>query len=171
MPLQRVEVANLLVEQAFLEGPQVPLALLGIHGARLLDVQVVEHRILVAAVVVVGDAHRLEFLDVEVGLDDEPTLGVAGHLEVAAPEMRDVGRGLDRLHPHVQADLLPLVDEPDRDRLVRLWGSAILVREGEAVPHACPATFGHSAATCASRSARLKPRNWTWARSPRMAAT
>ena len=35
----------------------------------------------------------------------------------------------------------------------------------------CTVIFGPSACTRASRSAGLKPRNWMWARSPRMAAT
>src|SRR3989441_8547620 len=89
----------------------------------------------VAAVVVVRDTDRLELLQVHVGLDDEAALGVAGHLEVATAQERDVGRGLDRLHLDVQADLLPLVDEPDRDRLVRLRGAAGLEGGREAVRH------------------------------------
>src|SRR5207247_1453055 len=42
---------------------------------------------------------------------------------------------LNGLHPHVHADLLPLVDEPDRDRLVRLRDTPILEGEREALRH------------------------------------
>ena len=35
----------------------------------------------------------------------------------------------------------------------------------------CTVTFGPSAFTSVSRSAGLKPRNWAWARSARIAAT
>jgi hypothetical protein len=68
--LQRIDVVRFLVEQPLLESAQMALALLGIEGARLLDEQVVEDRILVAAEVAVGDPGRLELLDVDVGLDD-----------------------------------------------------------------------------------------------------
>src|SRR5713226_5710722 len=37
VPLQGVDVVGLLVEQPLLEGAQIPLALLGIQGARLLQ--------------------------------------------------------------------------------------------------------------------------------------
>src|SRR5262249_52373655 len=55
VPLQRAEVVHLLVEQSLLEGAQIPLALFGIDRARLLDVEVVQHRVLVPTVVVVRD--------------------------------------------------------------------------------------------------------------------
>ena len=45
-------------------------------------------------------------------------------------------RGFDRLHPHVQSDLAPLVDEPDGDRLVRLRQAAVFECERVAVGHA-----------------------------------
>src|SRR5205823_10926426 len=36
VPLEGIEVVDLLVKQPLLEGAEIPLALLGIHGARLL---------------------------------------------------------------------------------------------------------------------------------------
>src|SRR5215831_3330864 len=49
VPLQRVDVVHLLVVEPLLEGAQDLLALLGIGGPRLLDVQIVHHRVLVLA--------------------------------------------------------------------------------------------------------------------------
>src|SRR5438132_14128494 len=49
VPLQRVEVVDLLVEQPLLESAQKPPALLGVHGPRLPRVEVVQHGVLVAA--------------------------------------------------------------------------------------------------------------------------
>src|SRR3989442_4504070 len=134
--LQRVEVVHLLVEQTLLERAQMALPLLGVERSRLLDEQVVQHRVLVAAEVAVRDAHRLELVDVHVRLDDEAALEVHGHLVVATLQHRMVGGGLDDLLPHVEPDLPPLVDEPDPERLVRLRDAAVLEPEPQTRRHA-----------------------------------
>src|SRR5262245_54050458 len=69
VPLQRDERVRFLVEQAALELPDVPLALLRIDGAVLLLVEVVEHPVGVTPVVGGADVLRLELGKVEVGLD------------------------------------------------------------------------------------------------------
>src|SRR4030095_1762007 len=50
VPLERVEVVALLVEETLLEVLDVSPALLGIHGATLPDVEVVQHGIGIPAV-------------------------------------------------------------------------------------------------------------------------
>src|SRR5215813_999139 len=131
VPLERVDVVNLFVQEPLLEGAKVLLALLGIDGPRLLDVEVVEHLVLVAAVVRVGDRSGLELVDVEVGLHGEAALEVGRDLEVSAAKHAVVGGGLDDLLPDVDADLPPLVDGPYGQRLVRHGHAAVLVYEGE----------------------------------------
>jgi hypothetical protein len=49
MPLERIDVVRLLVEEPLFEGADVSSALLGLHRATLADVEVVEHGIGVAA--------------------------------------------------------------------------------------------------------------------------
>src|SRR6266850_4259130 len=133
VPLERREGVRLFFEQPPLELPDVPLPLLGIEGSALLLVEIVEHLVGVAAVVVVADLFRLELGEVEVRLDLIAALGVARHREVAGPQLRHVLRGLDRDHGRVEPDLAPLVDEPDPDRLVRHRDPAVREGEGEAV--------------------------------------
>src|SRR5919201_3244836 len=134
MPLQRVDDVRLVVEQPLLELAQDLLALFGIGGASLPVHEVVDDGVLVPAVVRVGGAD--EARQVEVGLDDEAALEVHGDLEVAALEHRMVRGGLDDLLPPVEADLLPLRDEPDAERLVGMRDAAVLEDEREAVRHA-----------------------------------
>src|SRR2546430_3242011 len=123
VPLQRVDDVGLLVEQPLLDLAQDLLALLDVGGPALLVHQVVDHRVLVPAVVGVGGAE--EARQVEVGLDDEAALEVHGDLEVAPLEHRVVGAGLDHLHLHVEADLPPLVDEPHTQRLGGMRGCPV----------------------------------------------
>ena len=99
-------------------------------------VQLVEHRVLVAAVVRRVAFGRQELVHVEVRLDDVAALEVHRNLEVALAQRRVVRRGLDHLLLHVQADAAPLVDQPDAQRLVRHRDAAIRERELEAVGHA-----------------------------------
>src|SRR2546425_13090854 len=66
----------------------------------------------------------------------EAALEVHRHLEVAPLEHRMIRGGLDDLLPHVEADLLPLRDEPDAERLIGMRDAAVLEHEREAVGHA-----------------------------------
>src|SRR5262245_21039381 len=135
VPLQRDEGVRLLVEQPALELAHVPLALLGINGAVLLLVELVEYPIGIAAVVGVADVLRLELRQVEIGLDRVAALRVAGDREVTGPKLGHVLRRLDGLHRRVEPDLAPLVDEPDPDRLVGHGHPAVHEREGETLGH------------------------------------
>src|SRR5207248_5760834 len=111
MPLQRVDHVRLVVEQPLLELPQDLFALLDVRGASLPDVHVVDGGVLVPAVVRVRGAH--EAGQVEVRLDDEAALEVHGDFEVAALEHRMIRGGLDELLLDAEADVPPLIDEPD----------------------------------------------------------
>src|SRR5215510_14484750 len=66
VPLERVEVVGLLVQQSSLEVADPLLALLGIEGAALLLVEIVHGLVGIAAVVVAADPHRLELVEVEI---------------------------------------------------------------------------------------------------------
>src|SRR5712691_6599071 len=127
MPLQRVDHMGFLVEQPLLECPEVLPPLLGLHGPRLLLEEVVDHRVLVLAVVGIRGAE--EARQIEIGLDYESALEVHRHLEIAALEHRVIGRGLDELLLHGDADLPPLIDEPDAHGFVGVRDPAVL--EGE----------------------------------------
>ena len=129
MVLQRPQIVRFLVEQPLLERPEIALALLRVERARLLHEQIVEDRILVAAEVAVGDPDGLELVDVHVGLDDEAALEVHGDVEVAPLQHRVIGGRLDRLLTHAEADLAPLIDEPDAERLIGLRDPAVLEDE------------------------------------------
>src|SRR3989442_3918744 len=85
VPLQRVDVVNLLVEQPPLELSDVLLPLLRVDGATLLLVELVERSVDVAAVVRRTPIHRLELVEVEVGLHNVAALEVGRGLESAAP--------------------------------------------------------------------------------------
>src|SRR5215510_2545313 len=109
VPLQRVEVVGLLVEQAPLEVADPLLPLLGVERAALLLVEVVERLVDVAAVVVAADPHRLELVEVQVGIDRVAALRVDGDLVVAGDQVGlPLGR-LDELVAGREADLPPLV--------------------------------------------------------------
>src|SRR2546427_2169494 len=82
VPLERVEIVRFLVEKPLLELAHEPLALLRVARPTLPGVQLVEHAVGVAPVVVVAHARGLELVEVEIRLDHEPALGVHGHLEV-----------------------------------------------------------------------------------------
>src|SRR5437899_7357276 len=94
VPLERVGVVSLLVQQPTLEVADVFLPLLGVERAALLLVEIVEALVDIAAVVVAADAHRLELVEVEVGVDRVAALRVDGDLVVA---LAQVGLPLRRL--------------------------------------------------------------------------
>src|SRR2546427_11277014 len=133
VPLERVEVVRFFVAQPPLELPDGLPALVRVDGTALLLVELVEHPVRVPAVVGWTLVLRLELVEVEVGLDDVAALEVHGRLEVAAPQLRVVLRRLDDLLLDVEADLPPLVDEPDADGLVGHRNGAVLEGEGEPV--------------------------------------
>src|ERR1700675_171768 len=56
VPLERVDHVGLVVEEALLEGAEIPLPLLDIVGSPLLDEELVDHLVLVLAVVGVRGA-------------------------------------------------------------------------------------------------------------------
>src|SRR5262245_33064885 len=82
VPLQGVEVVDLVVEQPALELAQVLLALLPIAGPALLLVELVENLVGVPAVVRRALVLRLELVEIEVGLHDVAAREVHGHVEV-----------------------------------------------------------------------------------------
>src|SRR5262245_27703359 len=119
VPLERVDVVHLFVQEPPLELADEPLALLGVRDPALLLVQLVEGLVGVATVVGRALVLRLELVEIEVGLDDVAALKIRGDLEVAGPQDLAVVRGrLDHLLLHGEADLAPLVDQPDAERLV-----------------------------------------------------
>src|SRR3989442_9012561 len=132
VPLERVEVVRLLLHESPLEFPDVLLALLRVNRAALLLVELVQHRVRVAAVVRRALVLGLELVEVEVGLHDVAALEVHRHVEVTAAELRIVLGRFDHLLLDVQTDLPPLVDQPDSDGLVRHGDSTVL--EGEREP-------------------------------------
>src|SRR5438552_15502455 len=136
MPLQGVDVMRLLVEEPLLElADQLP-ALLAVCGPALLLVELVERAIGVAAVVDGAPVEGLELEEGEVGLDDVAAVEVGGDLEIAAADVRIEHAELERLDLGGEADLPPLVGEPDPERHVGIRDPAILESEGEAVRHA-----------------------------------
>src|SRR5215471_7384657 len=90
VPLERVDVVGLLIEQALLEGLDESSALLGIHGATLPDVEVVKHGIGVPAVVGIAPTRGLELVEIQVGIDHVAALEVGAELEVPSPEILEV---------------------------------------------------------------------------------
>src|SRR2546427_5097218 len=133
VPLQRVEVVHFLVDQPPLELPDGLPALLRVDGTALLLVELVEHPVRVPAVVGWTLVLRLELVEVEVGLDDVAALEVHRRVAVAAPQLRVVLRRLADLLLDVEADLPPLVDEPDADGLVGHRNAAVLEGERKAI--------------------------------------
>src|SRR5215831_1562198 len=129
VPLERVEVVGLLVQQSSLEVADPLLPLFGIEGAALLLVEIVQGLVDVAAVVVTADSHRLELVEVEVGVDRVAALGVDGDLVVAGDQIGLPLRRLDELVTRREPDLAPLVHEPDGHRLVRHRHVAVLQAE------------------------------------------
>src|SRR5438309_1755472 len=87
VPLQRVDVVDLLVEEPPLELADVLLALFGVGGPSLLLVELVERAIDVAAVVRRADVFGLELVEVEVGIHRVAALEVGGRLEVPSPQL------------------------------------------------------------------------------------
>src|SRR5438132_423746 len=110
VPLERVEIVRFLVEKPLLELAHEPLALLRVDRPTLPGVQLVEHAVGVAPVVVVAHARGLELVEVEIRLDHEPALGVHGHLEVPAPVVGHPLRGLEDFLTHGESHAPPLVD-------------------------------------------------------------
>src|SRR5437899_4369473 len=110
VPLERQDVVHFFVVEPLLERPEIFLALLGVDRARLLLVQLVEHRVLVTA-----DVPRRggqEPVEVHVGLDDGVTGGGDGHLELAVLLRLEPRRRLEDRLLDGDPDLAPLVDEP-----------------------------------------------------------
>src|SRR5437899_6014672 len=79
VPLERVEIVRFLVEKPLLELAHEPLALLRVDRPTLPGVQLVEHAVGVAPVVVVAHARGLELVEVEIRLDHEPALRSEEH--------------------------------------------------------------------------------------------
>src|SRR5581483_11061958 len=131
VPLERHQVVRLLVEEPLLELPDQLLPLLGVARPGLPVVQLVQHPVGVPAVVGRVLVGREELVHVQVRLDDVPALEVGGELEVARPERVVVRGRLDHLLLDRHPDLSPLVDEPDRQRLVRHRRPAVRVGERE----------------------------------------
>ena len=86
VPLERVDVVRLLVEQAPLEFADIAPALLAVGGPALLLVELVERPVHVAAVVDGAHVHRLELEQGQVRLDDVAAVEVGRDLEVAAED-------------------------------------------------------------------------------------
>src|SRR5262245_17598066 len=133
VPLERVEVVGLLVQQSSLKVADPLLALLGIEGAALLLVEIVQSLVGIAAVVIAADSHRLELVEVEIGVDRVAALRVDGNLIVAGDQVSLPLRRLDEVVARLQADLAPLIDQPDGHRLVRHRHIAVLQAEREAL--------------------------------------
>src|SRR3989441_3132195 len=133
VPLQGIDVVDLLVEEPPLEVPDRALAPLHVAGLALLLVELVERPVDVAAVVRRALVLGLELVQIEVRVHRVATLEVRGHVEAAAAQLRVVLGGLDDLLPHVEPDLPPLVDQPHADRLVGHRHAAVLVHEREAL--------------------------------------
>src|SRR6266849_1900933 len=133
MPLERIEVVGLLVQQPPLEVADVFPPFFGVEGAALLLVEIVQRLVDVAAVVVAADPHRLELVEVEVGVDRVAALGVDGDLIVAVSQVGLPLRRLDEVVARLESDLAPLVHEPDGHRLVRHGDVAVLEAEREAL--------------------------------------
>src|SRR5206468_5380718 len=131
VPLERVGVVRLLVQQSPLEVADVFPPLLGVEGAALLLVEIVQGLVDVAAVVVAADPHRLELVQVQVGVDRVAALGVDGDLVVAVAQIGLPLRRLDEVVARLQTDLTPLVHEPDGHRLVGHGDVPVLQAERE----------------------------------------
>src|SRR5713101_977388 len=93
-------------------------------------VEVVEHSVGVAAVVDGTPVARLELEEREVRLDDVAAVKIGGDLEIAAADVGIEHAELERLDPRGDADLAPLVGQPDTKRHIGIGNSAILEREG-----------------------------------------
>jgi hypothetical protein len=93
VPLERVDVVRLLVEEAPFEGADVPLPLLGIHRAALRYVEVVQDGIDVAAVVGVAAVSGLELVEIQIRIDHVPALKVGAELKIAGAEIPEILSG------------------------------------------------------------------------------
>src|SRR5215470_5725451 len=135
VPLQGVDVVDLLVEQPTLELADEAAALLPVGGAALLPVELVEGAVHVAAVVDRAHVVGLELEKGEVRLDDVAAVEDGRDLEVAVEHVAVEPSQLERLDAHAEPDLPPLVDQPDAERVVRVGNAAVLEREREALGH------------------------------------
>src|SRR5262245_232118 len=131
MPLERHDVVHFLVQRALFDLAHVLLSLLDIVSTALLGVEVVEHLVVVEAVVRRVPASRGELVEVEVRLDDVPALEVHRDLEVTLLQGVVVRGRFDDLLLDRDANLSPLIDQPHGDRLVRHRYAAVLERERE----------------------------------------
>src|SRR6059036_601799 len=133
VPLQRVRVVGFFVQQPALELADPLLPLLVVERAALLLIEIVQGSVDVAAVVVAADVHRLELVEVEVGIDRVAALRVDGDLVVALAQVGLPLLRLDEVVPRLQSDLPPLIHEPDGNRLVGHGDVPILQAEREAL--------------------------------------
>src|SRR5581483_3573862 len=123
VPHQRVDEVHFLVVQPLLEGAEVAAPFIRVGRPRLLRVQLVHHGVLVATEV---HRRRREIpVQVHVRLDDGVARGVGRHLVLTILLHLQPGGRLEHDLLDVDADLPPLVDEPDADRLVRLRHGAV----------------------------------------------
>src|SRR5574341_1137119 len=132
LPPQAWPLVGHLGQDPALEGPDELLALCRIGGARLLQVQVVQPRVLVAAVVGRALVAGQVLEELQIRLVHEVAGEVLVGLVIAGPHVGGIGaRLLDDLG-HVQTHLPPLVNQVDAHGLVRHGHVAIL--EGELEP-------------------------------------
>src|SRR6266850_7244229 len=116
MPLEAHDEVHFVVVEPLLILAQESAPLLGIERPRLPGVQVVHHGVLVLAVV--HRRRREEPVDVEIRLDDRVARRGDGDFEITAPQRAEPGRRLHGIVLDGDADLPPLVDDPDAERLV-----------------------------------------------------
>ena len=129
VPPQRDGAMGLLIHHPLLVGPHQPL-LLGhiarpVHGVVQLD----QLRILELAVLIAGV--RPEPGDVDQRIDDRLAVELHRHVELALAQQREERAGGFHLLLDGDADLLPLVDQPDAQRRVGLVDGAVGQRELE----------------------------------------
>src|SRR5437879_514037 len=136
VPPQRRDHVHLLVEQALLELADDLAPLVDVARPGLTVVEGVERAVREPPVAGVGAVGGEELVEVEVGLDDVTTLAVQAHLEIAGAQRVEPRGALQHAHGGVEPDLLPLIHEPDAQRLVRLRQVAIVEHERKAVGHA-----------------------------------
>ena len=119
---------------------QHPLVELVGQSTLLRDIGLVQHlvidlvrlRILVVAVILAADRVRQPGLDIDHRVDDAVAIAAGGHLEIATAQSSEPRTGRDDALRDMQADLAPLVDQPDPEVFVRLIDVA--VKEFEAEP-------------------------------------
>src|SRR5687768_9509086 len=138
MPPEDDDLVRFGIQHVLVELAQQPLELLGVGLVHDLLVQRVDLPVLIAGVLAAGDVVRQELGDVDDRVDHRLAVEVQADVVFLAFAAQRGIEGRRRLDPvlGIQADLAPLIDQPDTEDLVGLLDAAVVQPELEALGHA-----------------------------------